>query len=1135
MKRILSLTLVLLMLLPIAFSALPQLSFAEAIQLVETTDGYDGSVYYSKGIRKKSDGSILFCPYLSQLRAKVDAKEADLGDYTMEMTFIQLSEENGEAVHTFDTVHAAINSSNGFYQDVYLNGAKGNCGFCPTAGSYYNVDVKIYENYGKTGQTLSYYGTYKNAYADPSISSSTYYNPTPSGSEPTDYTVSLSYSFNNDLKGSAAGTVILTVDKAGQFEIRWADGNGQPLTAKVGQKTLTYSPLFEITASKSGSYSEELIDFTAIPQGAKKLIVTDSGSNVLKSIDLPAAKLLDDKSYNYSFGAISDLHYEYFFDKTTGADWAIYCVDTAVDFYEAVGANLIVATGDYSLYREESAYQKYQAAMKKSTIPVLACGGNHEVYAGFKVEEMYGKDGYWRKYMNNGVYDGTLEGVLNVAENGIDFAYSYPGLEDYVYLSLSQWYWDGHTEGQECLITDDQLSWLEKQLEAYKDKTVYLLFHTYLGDDDYETLDGQGDMVSGGGYTYGGFWNKHAKDESVFRSLLEKYDNVVWFNGHSHYDYSAQRYNENLNIFDYYGTTATMIHVPSVTNMRSVSDTSAGYGSMYGTASQGALMFVYDGYQIMNGVDLWGEEILSYACYIVYDDKTETGTVSGTDITYTYDKQLCSLRFDGTGTLNADKSYQKYANEALTVYVGKGITSVGKEAFKGFTKLKNVSLKDDVATVGQNAFENTAIESLTLPEGLKKVEKDAFKGVTTPVSVIYYGTTQQWPKVSVEGTQTALKNAAISVRKYLVTFLIDGQSTITEWKDRTVPFYDGRPSKTDDTDKLYLFKGWSDGTKTYVPGEALPKATKDVTYTAVFKESKEQRIVSGSVAKIEWSLDRATGILTISGKGATPNWTGTTKGEWHKYSTEIYEVVVEKGVAVIGTFAFSKMPSLNKITLPEGIVSLSADAFSYNPNLKTIVLPSTIKTVGQGVTFGTENVESIYYTGCPDGWGALMQSINSLYNDGLKGALPIFSHKFTPGYVCTNKNHTPGCAICGYKVGEAEAHVFGEDWVVTIEPQPGVEGEKAIVCETCGHKKETQKLEALPLPSPSEPSEPSLQEPTPEGSDPVATSPDEPSQNGSDESPAPDLKPLLFAVIGIAAAAVIAVAVVLIVKKNKKK
>ena len=136
MKRILSLALVLLMLLPIAFSALPQLSFAEAIQLVETTDGYDGSVYYSNGIRKKSDGSILFCPYLSQLRAKVDAKEADLSDYTMEMTFIQLSEENGEEVHTFDTVHAAINSSNGFYQDVYLNGSKGNSGFCPTAGSY---------------------------------------------------------------------------------------------------------------------------------------------------------------------------------------------------------------------------------------------------------------------------------------------------------------------------------------------------------------------------------------------------------------------------------------------------------------------------------------------------------------------------------------------------------------------------------------------------------------------------------------------------------------------------------------------------------------------------------------------------------------------------------------------------------------------------------------------------------------------------------------------------------------------------------------------------------------------------------------------------------------------------------------
>ena len=178
------------------------------------------------------------------------------------------------------------------------------------------------------------------------IATSADYIPSPIPDAPADYDITLSYSFNNDLQGSAAGTVYFSVDKAGYFAITWGDKNGKPLTVTSGSKTLTYSELvkFNIGKTEGGSFSEKILSFTAIPQGAATLIVVDSVDNVLKVLDIPKNKQLSSDNFEFSFGAISDLHYEYFY--TNGVDDAIYAVDTALAFYEAFGSKMVVATGD---------------------------------------------------------------------------------------------------------------------------------------------------------------------------------------------------------------------------------------------------------------------------------------------------------------------------------------------------------------------------------------------------------------------------------------------------------------------------------------------------------------------------------------------------------------------------------------------------------------------------------------------------------------------------------------------------------------------------------------------------------------------------------------------------------------------
>ena len=77
--------------------------------------------------------------------------------------------------------------------------------------------------------------------------------------------------------------------------------------------------------------------------------------------------------------------------------------------------------------------------------------------------------------------------------------------------------------------------------------------------------------------------------------------------------------------------------------------------------------------------------------------------------------------------------------------------------------------------------------------------------------------------------------------KYLVRFMDSHGNELRAAKyaaDET-PVYDGdTPVKEEDQDGKYDFIGWSDGTKTYDPEDALPKVTGAVTYTAQFKIHK---------------------------------------------------------------------------------------------------------------------------------------------------------------------------------------------------------------------------------------------------------------------------------------------------------
>ena len=417
-------------------------------------------------------------------------------------------------------------------------------------------------------------------------------------------TAQVTVSFDNDTAGSAAGSVALTADQDGRYTLYWGDADGEKLSAHAGDYDVTYTEFTKVDV-QDGKGETQLHDFLAIPAEARSILVY-GGETLAGTYDLPEDKL-DDAESTYSFGTLSDVHFNRYNKSKTGDD-AMITFPAALDFLDAFGVTMVGMSGDLSAHGEEDAFRKFHDIAEKYDFPVYSCKGNHDCYHSYKLES-------WQKYVNAGVYgDEKAEGVVTVADNGLDFVYSGERTHGDVFIFFSQ-IWGLYPAPM--LVTDAQLDWLEEQLETYKDARVYLFFHTFFNAPTGNPYKGEGNLITKTFSHYLLPYTTGTRDEVRFRKLLGQYKNVTFFNGHSHWAYYLQSINPDLNITDYDGTTATMVHISSVSSPRISSDTTLLWTSDTMKRSEGYLVTVYPDHYVLTACDFLQEQMLAYATYIV--------------------------------------------------------------------------------------------------------------------------------------------------------------------------------------------------------------------------------------------------------------------------------------------------------------------------------------------------------------------------------------------------------------------------------------------------------------------------------------------------------------------------------------
>jgi hypothetical protein len=163
-----------------------------------------------------------------------------------------------------------------------------------------------------------------------------------------------------------------------------------------------------------------------------------------------------------------------------------------------------------------------------------------------------------------------------------------------------------------------------------------------------------------------------------------------------------------------------------------------------------------------------------------------------------------------------------------------------------------------------------------------------------------------------------------------------------------------------------------------------------------------------------WSYNESTNTLTISGSGATKNYSMTSKVPWESYKSNITTLVVNEGITEIGNYSFYNctalanvsLPStltalkgmgtgvgdkeasygcfknctaLESITLPENLTTIGDYAFSGCTALKQIVLPDKVTSIGNYAFLNCESLSTVSFGSSVTETGSY-----AFYNSGLK-------------------------------------------------------------------------------------------------------------------------------------------------------
>lgn len=316
------------------------------------------------------------------------------------------------------------------------------------------------------------------------------------------------------------------------------------------------------------------------PRGTKHIGVY--ASNGEKVCEIPLGRMKPPETEPlYSFGLVSDIHLY----PVAAVAWTPETkFDNALTHFEIKNCAFCVQCGDFTqtgLYLNYGdttidlrQFEKYKEICDSHTIPVYGLCGNHESIQGKPISNNLTE---LKQYTGTDLYYTITQG-------------------DDLFILLGQ-------PNYNKVMGDDALQWLSDTLAANQNSRCFVFIHSYIEEDSGDAVDYRENSI---------FDDWGTTKTNTFMNLLEQYQNVILFHGHSHMKFICQEDDVNATYTERNGFKS--VHVPSLGKPRDVNLTD-GTTPEDNTASEGYIVDVYDECIVLNGWDFIGGQYIPLGTY----------------------------------------------------------------------------------------------------------------------------------------------------------------------------------------------------------------------------------------------------------------------------------------------------------------------------------------------------------------------------------------------------------------------------------------------------------------------------------------------------------------------------------------
>ena len=277
------------------------------------------------------------------------------------------------------------------------------------------------------------------------------------------------------------------------------------------------------------------------------------------------------------------------------------------------------------------------------------------------------------------------------------------------------------------------------------------------------------------------------------------------------------------------------------------------------------------------------------------------------------------------------------------------VTAIDNEAFGNCTALQSITLPQGLQSIGTSAFTGcTDLESITLPEGLQSIGDAAF-----------YGCTALQNATLPEGLQT-IGNRAFGYCPALESITLpEGLQDIGNGAFSYCPLADiTSHALTPPAIREDAFDSATYATATLTVPQGTEAAYRAAEYWGWFYNTDQDGITytlhdggqSSMAIYADKSITAADIPATVTIDGAACPVTAIGNEAFYD-CTALASIDLPEGLQTIGNYAFSGCWALANVALPEGLQSIGKGAFSQCETLASVTLPSTLQSIGHSAFF----------------------------------------------------------------------------------------------------------------------------------------------------------------------------------------